>query len=153
MNTLKIEAFLAKKYGYKPLPDELSKQYREYFTNNIPDFVAENYDQPLYTIHGTLICSGFKRIVVGDYGAFVEFNLSQANDTFFRITHGQECRINDPKCANVKFHWYTIPDQSNVKIYFQKNKVAYADYQPGMYYVSVHEVSPEGGIQNGKEQA
>lgn len=85
MDTLKIEALLAKKYGYKPLSDDLSKQYREYFTNNIPDFVAENYNQPLYTIHGILICSGFKRIVVGDYGAFVEFNLSQANDTFFAL--------------------------------------------------------------------
>ncbi|MBQ8619080.1 MAG: hypothetical protein IJ418_16410 [Clostridia bacterium] len=146
MNTLKIEALLAKKYGYKPLPDDLSKQYREYFVNNTPDFLAENKSQPLYTTHGTLICDGFRRIVVGDYGAFVEFNLSQANDTHFRIAPGQEYRVKDPKYANVKYHWYTIPDQSNIKIYFQKNRVTYADYIPGMYYVSVHEVRPERGI-------
>jgi len=145
MNTLKIEALLAKKYGYKPLPDDLSKQYREYFVNNTPDFLAENENQPLYTVCGTLICDGFRRIVVGDYGAFVEFNLGQANDAHFCIAPGQEYRIKDPKYANVKYHWYTIPDQSNVKIYFQKNRVAYADYIPGMYYVSVHEVRPERG--------
>ena len=36
MNTLKIEALLAKKYKYKPLKDGLSDKYRQFFKDNIP---------------------------------------------------------------------------------------------------------------------
>lgn len=35
MNTLKIEATLAKKYSYSPLPPALSEKYRDFFTKNI----------------------------------------------------------------------------------------------------------------------
>lgn len=39
---------------------------------------------------------------------------------------------------SIKFS--TIDDKSNIKIYFQKKKVLYADYIPRKFYVSVHEV-------------
>jgi len=34
----------------------------------------------------------------------------------------------------------TINDDSDIKIYHQMRTVAYADYLPDKYYVSVHEV-------------
>ena len=40
----------------------------------------------------------------------------------------------------VKYLWLTIKDNSCIKIYYQKKSVDYADYKPGMLYVSVHEV-------------
>ena len=43
MNTLIIEAKLAEKYMYKPLPDDLSQKYREFFRENIPDWLVEEY--------------------------------------------------------------------------------------------------------------
>ncbi len=73
MNTLKIEAKLAEKYKYKPLPDDLSEKYRDYFTANIPSFLRLDGGGAIYTSNGSLICNAYQRIVVGDYGAFVEF--------------------------------------------------------------------------------
>ena len=142
MNTLKIEAALAKKYKYKQLDTELSEKYRQFFKDNIPEWLYENgSNETLKTINGAVISFGYDRIVIGDYGAFIEFSESQANNGAFVVAPGQEYRITDERYSkNVKYNWLTINDKSNIKIYYQKRMVTYADYQPGRYYVSVHEV-------------
>ena len=141
MNTLKIEQELAEKYGYMKLPEELSQKYRNFFLENIPPHLKTDGDNLcLYTKKGNLICKRYNRIVVGDYGAFIEFSKEDAADNFC-VKIGQEYRINDPKYSkNVKYLWYTIDDDSDIKIYYQKRRVNYADYKRGMHYVSVHEV-------------
>lgn len=144
MNTLKIEAELAKRYGYKPLTEELSEEFRKLYTENIPSFLdVSGSTTTLYTLNGTKICNGYNRIVVGDYGAFIEFSQEHIASKFV-IKKGQEYRVNDEKYKNnVKYIWLTINDKSDVKIYYQKKRVSYADYKPNKYYVSVHEVSNE----------
>jgi hypothetical protein len=144
VNTLKIEAKLAQEYKYKPLPSQLSEKYREFFTQNIPAFLKiDGNSITLYTIEGSILCNGYNRIVVGDYGAFIEFN-GPAHDANVIVQAGQEYRIDDPKYKNnVKYHWYTIEDGSNIKLYYQKRTVSYADYIPKKWYVSVHEVNYE----------
>ena len=152
MNTLRIEEILAKKYKYKPLPGDLSDKYRNYFAENIPEWLlTHDYNSPLYTLTGTKLCNSHGRIVVGDYGAFVEF-YEEAPETEFVIKSGQEYRVNDPKYIDhVKYIWLTVLDNSGVKIYKQKRTVRYADYLPGCYYVSVHQVS-ERGIENARSE-
>lgn len=146
MNTLRIEAKLAEKYKYKPLPDDLSVKYRQFFTENIPPHLDISHSRipggknPLFTINGSMVCTDYNRIVVGDYGAFVEFD-PHYEGTNFIIAPGQEYRVNDERYSqNVKYIWLTINDGSRIKIYKQKKRVAYADYLPEKYYVSVHEV-------------
>ena len=141
MNTLGIEAKLAQKYGYKPLPKDLSEKYRQFYIDNLPKvFILDGSSDQLYTKNGTLICNGYTRIVIGDYGAFVEFDKEQANTEQYIIAPGQEYRVNDPKYSkNVKYVWMTIADGSNIKIYKQKKIVTYADYKSGFYYISPHE--------------
>lgn len=145
MNTLKIEAKLAEKYKYKPLSDELSKKYREFFTENIPDWLPlEGGTTPLYTSAGSIITCRYDRIVVGDYGAFIEFS-GPLYDGQFEIAPGQEYRVHDERYSSkVKYVWLTVNDDSKVKIYHQKRTVNYADYKADMYYVSVHEVYQNG---------
>ena len=139
MNTLKIESQLAKKYSYKPLPSDLSDKYRRFYTENIPDFLNIDGGGKLFTKNGTVICDKYERIVIGDYGAFVEYSTPSSD---YIIEPGQEYRVNDDRYAkNVKYVWLTVDDGSNIKIYHQKRGVTYADYKPNMYYVSVHEVS------------
>lgn len=145
MNTLNIEALLAKKYKYKPLPSNLSPKYRQYYFENIPaELRIDGGVNTLYTLKGSPICDGYDRIVIGDYGAFIEFSTSQYKNTFI-IKHGQEYRVNDERYSkNVKYVWMTINDNSDIKIYYQKRKVSYADYLPGKFYISVHEVMVSG---------
>lgn len=142
MNTLNIESVLAEKYKYKPLPKELSEKIREIYKKNIPSFLdISGSIFPLYTLNNTQICNGYDRIVIGDYGAFIEFSEEHITSDFI-IKTGQEYRVNDDKYKkNIKYIWLTINDGSDVKIYLQKRKVSYADYKPKKYYVSVHEVS------------
>lgn len=139
MNTLKIEAKLAKKYKYRPLKRDLSEKYRKFYLDNIPTELNVNGGvDTLFTLNGSPICDGYDRIVIGDYGAFIEFSTSPYS---FIVKPGQEYRIDDERYSkNVKYHWLTINDNSDVKIYHQMRTVAYADYLPDKYYVSVHEV-------------
>lgn len=139
MNTLKQEAELAAKYKYKKLSEELSLRMRKYYIKNIPSFLYLEGGGILKTTKGTVICNSYDRIVVGDYGAFVEY----ANPVGqYVIEPGQEYRIYDERYKNnVKYEWYTVNDGSHIKIYKQKKGVVYADYLPGKYYVSVHEVT------------
>ena len=143
MNTLRIESLLAKKYKYKPLPDGLSPKYRQFFRENIPDWLNINGEnRSIFTTKGTKICNSYERIVIGDYGAFLEFS-DEPKNTKFIIQPGQEYRVNDPQYnRNVKYIWLTVDDNSGIKIYKQKGTVSYADYIPGKFYVSVHEVRP-----------
>ena len=115
MNTLKIEEKLANKYHYQKLSDDLSKKYRNFFLENIPIFLDINgSDNPLYTITGSIICKKYDRIVIGNYGAFVEFSKEDTCDNFC-IKEGQEYRIYDSKYSkNVKYVWYTINDGAHV---------------------------------------
>lgn len=140
MDTRNIEAKLAEKYGYKKLLDDLSAKYREFYLDNIPRFLNLDGGAALKTTRGTQICKAYKRIVVGDYGAFIEFGKEDASAEFV-CKPGQEFRISDPSYKDkVKYNWLTVLDGSGIKVYFQKKGVTYADYKPGMYYVSVHEV-------------
>ncbi len=142
LNTLKIEAKLAEKYKYKKLPDDLSEKYRQFFKENIPEGLSVDGGGSLKTTSGSMVCDSYRRIVVGDYGAFVEFENPSCGASF-PVAPGQEYRVNDDRYnKNVKYLWLTVDDGSKIKIYYQKKGVTYADYVPGMYYVSVHEVIP-----------
>lgn len=140
MNTLKIEAKLAEKYKYKNLPDDLSRKYRIFWIENIPAHLKINGAKvPLFTINGSPICEWYDRIVVGDYGAFIEFKEDAiVND--FVVAPWQGYRIYDERYnQRVKYHWLTIDDNSEIKIYKQVREVSYADYKVNRYYISVHE--------------
>lgn len=135
---------LSNKYKYKKLSDKLSNIARNIYANTIPAFLLSfDKTKPLYTLNGSLICSGYDRIVIGDYGAYIEFSSEQANKDLFTIATGQEYRIDNLRYANVKYAWLTINDGSQIKIYYQKNTVSYADYKPQYYYISVYEAYPE----------
>ena len=136
----KLEEILAEKYKYKKLNKEQSNIVRKIYKSTFPKFLDPLL--PLYTSCGTLICSNFDDIVVGDYGAYIEFSSEQANEDIFIIAPGQEYRL-EPQYKNAKYIWLTINDGSQIKIYYQRHPVDYADYKPGKYYISIYEVYPE----------
>ncbi len=137
MNTLLFEAKLAKEYKYQKLPPVISNLCRETYLKNIPASLSLNGGGPIYTLCGTLITSHYNRIVIGDYGAFIEFDTPNYNQLITSI--GEEYRSNSD-WKNCKYEWLTMKDRSDIKIYYQKHTVDYADYKIGKYYVSVHEV-------------
>lgn len=143
---LAFQSRLANEYGYKPIePNLFIGDVRETFRNNLPEWCKEDGDPAciLATLGGTTISHGYQRIVVGDYGAFVEIGVDQICPDKICCKPGQEYRYSDERfAAHVKYQWLTVMDGSWPKIYYQLKPVDYADYVPGRYYVSPYELTP-----------
>lgn len=141
---LQYQEQLAHQHRYKPIPRTFFQDVRTEFEDALPDWcVMSGNSVPLATVCGTVIANGYTRIVIGDYGAFVEISPSQILMSRLHVKEGQTYRIEDPRYAeHVKYLWYTANDRSDVKVYIQKRTVEYADYKPDMIYVSVYEVFP-----------
>lgn len=87
---LKYQEQLADEYKYKPIPRTFFKDVRAEFEETLPEWCNMSGDTTkLETRSGTVIASGYNRIVIGDYGAFVEFSRAQANARHLKIKEGQ----------------------------------------------------------------
>ena len=142
---LEFQEQLAKQYHYKPVePNLFLGDVRDRYSSSLPSWCAlGGSESPLETSEGTLLCSGYRRIVIGDYGAFVEIDPSQIYVDVLRCQPGEEYRYTDERFAkNCKYLWLTTKDLSHCKVYHQKKTVDYADYLPDMYYISPYEVFP-----------
>lgn len=74
---------------------------------------------------GVLLAMGYNRIVIGGRGPYVEFSLRHLlYSKFFTV--------------DASHHYYVElrSTQDNIKLYSQLAPVDYADYVPGLYYIS-----------------
>jgi hypothetical protein len=144
MSANEVRGFIAdlvRKYNYHRLPPGVSSKARAYYRDNLPDWVGDK--QALETGRGVLLCTSFERVVVGDYGAFIEIRSDLINADQVCMQKGQEFRRDDPKYRdNVKYLWLTLRSDGSLKLYQQQRPVSYADYRLGSYYVSVFDVKP-----------
>ena len=144
---LAFQARLAAERKYAPVEIDLFVgDVREKYREALPTWCALNGDPNtlLYSLSGTLLSRGYKRIVIGDYGAFVEITPEQIQKDALQCKPGQEYRFQDERFSQyIKYLWLTAKDKSDCKIYLQKKTVKYADYIPGMYYISPYELYRE----------
>lgn len=135
-----IEQCIAK-YHYKPLPSEISAKQRLLYLVNLPAFYEVDGDLNcnVYDNLYHLIAHGYSRVVIGDYGAYVEIPLEKMILDDIIVKPGQEYRF-QPGYENVKYHWYCLKNNPDIKIYYQKHPVSYADYKPEMFYISPYEL-------------
>lgn len=142
---------LSEEYGYKKLASSISYKIRREYGKNLPDFFLyeSNKNEPLFTRDGIKIATKWDRIVIGDYGAFVEIDPKNICKENFVIKPGEEYRISDERYSeNVKYHWYIPKSGYESKLYFQQKEVTYADYKQGMWYVSPYETKEGQYISN-----
>jgi len=86
-----------------------------------------------YTRTKLLIATGYTRIVLGGRGAYIEFAPEHINyDNIYIPDHARHKIDNNLSY----YHEYRSTDDSFVKLYQQKLRVAYADYKIGMWYIS-----------------
>ena len=116
--------------SYPQLPEDESKLIRQHFASRIPLPIGGAQTKILNSV-GTLIGDGFTRVVIGDYGAYLEFDESQIQPDNIKQKWAGE-----PK-RKVKYIWMHTNDSDATKVYFQKDIVDYADYKVGMYYMDV----------------
>ena len=123
---------------YIPLNKIESKIIRNYYLEEL-NFELKKDVEIFDLITGIKIASGYERIVVGDYGPYLEINSNQIEFDNLYIKQNQSWRLNSEKFKNVKYYWYEIAENS-AKIYYQISTVKYADYKVGYYYVSPYEI-------------
>jgi len=121
-------------FFYQSLSPLESQIIRQDYKNHLTISIEGNKLTKFYTNSGTHIAIGYERIVIGDYGAYIEFLPQQINHNV--IKNKFEGVPNKP----VKYIWKESIDSSKVKVYEQKGIVSYADYKIGMYYIHPSEL-------------
>lgn len=91
----------------------------------------------LYTENKTQISEGYKRVVIGGRGPYVEFTDEQIVFKSFHIPKDQLYRLTDKRVYYVEMRSI---DECNIKLYYQLQTVAYADYKIGMFYISPYDL-------------
>lgn len=102
-----------------------------------------NPDVTLFTArdpgYGTVlkVSNGYNRIVIGGRGPYVEFTEDRIDWKAFHIPKDQVYRLTDRRVYYVELR---SNDINNVKLYYQLQTVAYADYKIGMLYISPYDL-------------
>jgi len=119
---------------YKPLPPAESKIIRDHYESELDISVVGDDNCKVYNTAGTLIAIGYKRVVIGDYGAYVEFEPKH-----MKRNNIKQKWPGVPK-RKVKYIWMESCDPTKTKIYWQQGVVGYANYIEGNYYVAPEDV-------------
>jgi len=105
----------------------------EEYKNRLSISIIGSLDLELYSKTGYLISKGYTRIVIGDRGAYIEFEKTQIKcDIFIPINKEWKLRR---KYINIIDYIEFRSRVDNIKIYDQKKTVDYADYKVGKYYI------------------
>lgn len=122
---------------YAPLKKNHSIAVRQYYESQLC-MPIKGRKCHIFAPDGILLATGYERVVIGDYGAYVEIAPENMLLQSIRIKPGQEWRLTDQYNYS-KYHWLETIG-SNIKVYYQQRPVSYADYKVGFYYVSPSEV-------------
>ena len=94
-----------------------------------------------HTNSNTCVGIGYKRVVFGGRGPYVEFDDGQIIDRAFFIPRDTIYRFSDARIYYIEFR---SNDKSFVKMYYQLSTVAYADYKIGLFYISPFDLLVDG---------
>jgi hypothetical protein len=117
--------------------EEIREGYRARL--NLPEFPPEGEPVEFRTKSGTLVAVGYKRVVIGDRGPYVEFAEDQMVHDKLEIPKDQKWRLLwiEPDPQRRCYYWELRSiDKARVKVYVQQRTVDYADYKLGMWYIS-----------------
>lgn len=119
---------------YKPFAPSDARVLRACYAAQVP-FLDPH--QTLFTRGGIRLANGFTRVVIGDYGAYVEIAPEQINRAAITPRFGHRA-----PSRPVKYIWLVVIGEPRIKVYEQRGTVAYADYRIGMYYAAPDAVRP-----------
>lgn len=97
--------------------------------------IRGNPETEFFTPTGLRVAKGYTRIVIGNRGPYIEFMwVNLVSESFKQV---ELWRLHNP---NAFYLEYRSKDYSKVKLYYQLKTVDYADYQPGLFYLSPFEL-------------
>lgn len=87
----------------------------------------------------TLFANGYRRVVIGGQGAYIEFCLADIQINLEVLP--SETWRGKGKYSNCKYLWLYPDGYPDVKVYEQEGTVSYADYKVGLLYVDPRSLS------------
>lgn len=128
---------LVARYHYRPLPKNVRENVLAFYLQDLNGF-EEGVTREA-TIDGVRFCKKYDRVVVGDYGAYLEVSADDI-EVLLTVPPDQRWRSDveyiTSRNLNVKYRWFEYQKR---KVYQQMDTVKYADYLPGKFYVGVHD--------------
>lgn len=114
----------------------VTKRAKKTYEERLRIPISGDQSARLFTKSGKLLVTGFKRVVIGTRGPYVECGLDQLNNEILR------------EVANRHYYYVELrsSEPDDVKVYVQLKRVNYADYEPGQCYVSPFELNDESGV-------
>jgi len=95
---------------------------------------------PFRTETGLLVARGYVRVVIGRRGPYIEFQPEQVDHTAIYMPDTCKWRLTSKMIYYREWH---SADRAHIKFYEQVHPVAYADYQPGLWYASPFDLTTE----------
>jgi len=98
----------------------------------------------LYTKSGECISNGYTRVVIGERGPYIEFTKEQIINSTLHIPKDCAWKM-QPKYADRIYYYELRTNSDNVKVYYQKRCVEYADYKIDYMYITPFDLYDESG--------
>jgi len=115
-------------FNRRALPLELSTFVRKIYNKGIPNF---NRNEPIYTVEGLQIANNFNRILITDYGAYLEFN---TGDILL-----ENLIASKQKDGMQHLHKLYFSKDNSLKLYYQITNLN-GSFQKGKIYVQIYDV-------------
>ena len=132
---------LSKQRHFRPLPKKTKQWFHDQYHQHLNGFSLEG-GECQRSIGGTPVLANYTRVVVGDFGAYVEFDDADLL-VIKTVAVGQQWRLDKKYLERSglapKYVWYEV---CRAKCYHQLGTVTYADYKVGKLYIHVCEFDP-----------
>jgi len=99
----------------------------------------------LYTKSGEQIANGYTRIVFGDRGPYIEFTREQMINSAMYIPKDMAWKMK-PEHTSKVYYFELRTNVDDVKVYFQRKTVDYADYKVNYFYISPFDLYDGDGV-------
>lgn len=111
-----------------------------WYFEDLPNWIKSKIkvNKCLYSKSGVVIALGFERKVYGERGTYYEISSKDILKEKLHIPEDKKWKLNSSNVWYIEYR--TIMD--NIKVYYQKKMVDYADYKVGMFYIKEGDVSP-----------
>ena len=120
-------------FNGKSLPRDLSEFVRKLYKKGVPNFVK---GKPFYTTAGLEVASNFNKVVVTDFGAYVELDTGHINL--------ENIIASKQKDGKQHLHKLYVDRDGTAKFYYQLNPQSPSEFTGGNIYVSVYDVIQYG---------
>lgn len=94
----------------------------------------------VFSKSGLQIAHDYERIVHNERGSYIEISNGNMILSSVEVPGDARWRLSGEYYSKVYYIEYRTVDFNNIKLYYQMNKVNYADYKIGFWYVDPDDV-------------